>query len=307
MRLPHLSEKVKAGGTAVFERGDPRYPPLLQEIPQPPTELWVRGNADVFKQTLVAIVGTRRASDEGLAFARLLTQQLNGVSEIVTVSGLAFGIDATVHQAAVAGGRPTIAVLASGVDQPTPASHEKLAADLLAAGGCLVSEYPPGTAPFKDHFPARNRIIAGLSRATVVVEAGEPSGALITAYLALDANREVLAVPGSPLNPSAAGTIGLLRRGAAVCTSADDILDALRLARRPVAVVHLAADGDRSQLLDHLDVPRTIDQLLKLCTMVPARLSALLSVLELEGHIRVLPDQRVVRTDSLRAHQPRHR
>lgn len=286
---------------------NPHYPALLKEIAQPPEQLYLRGNEAIMSRVLVAIVGTRRPSNDGVAFARLLVQQLNALPDIVTVSGLAFGIDAAAHQAAVDGGQPTVAVLASGVDHPTPTTHERLAEDILKTGGCLVSEYPPGTDAHKGRFPARNRIIAGLGRATVVVEAGEPSGALITAYQALDANREVLAVPGSPLNPSAAGCVSLLRRGAAVCASADDILEALGLERTaPIGASIQAKDDDRSCLLGCLESPRTIDQLLGLCTIAPARLNGLLSVLELQGAIRVLPDQRVVRTD-LRAHQPRHR
>lgn len=176
------------------------YPASLKEIADPPAELFVRGDSAVLQKTLVAIVGTRRPTGEGLTFTKLLIMELNRLPEIVTVSGLAFGIDAAVAEAAVEGGRPTVAVLASGVDRVTPVSHERLAADLLEAGGCLLSEYPSGTPAEAFRFPERNRIIAGLCRATVVVEAGEPSGALITAYQALEMNREVLAVPGSPFN-----------------------------------------------------------------------------------------------------------
>ncbi|MBI3114908.1 MAG: DNA-protecting protein DprA [Candidatus Kerfeldbacteria bacterium] len=284
--------------TSVIAKHDPRYPPLLRELPQPPEQLFVRGNPSILHRRLVAIVGTRRCTDEGVHFTQLLVETLNRFPEIVTVSGLAFGIDAAVHQTAIRGRRPTVAVLASGVDSVSPTSHERLAADLLKVGGCILSEYPAGTPAHKGRFPARNRIIAGLAGATVVIEAGEPSGALITAYAALDQNRDVLAVPGSPFNPVARGTNALLKRGAIPVTEPADLLDALGLELQlasPSATADPVADG----ILAALEAPRTVDQLAETCTIPLARLSSVLSVLELDGRIRVLADGRVVRADTL--------
>ncbi len=283
----------------IIERSSPDYPALLREIGQPPDRLFIRGNPALLNQTLIAIVGTRRATAEGLLFTRLLVEELNAVPELVTVSGLAFGIDAVVAETAVAGKRPTVAVLASGVDRPTPQSHERLAQAILDAGGCLVSEYPAGTDAHKGRFPARNRIIAGLAKATAVIEAGEPSGALITAYQALDANRDVFAVPGSPFNAAAAGTNSLLKRGASPLTKANDLLAALGLEGHQTAPQTPLSD-EATAILALLDAPRSIDQLAEACTIPTARLTALLTVLELEGRIRSLPDQRIVALDPRR-------
>lgn len=269
-----------------------RFPKLLRRLPQPPKQLFVRGDPKALDHVLVAIVGTRRATQEGLLFARLLTEALNTSSEIVTVSGLAFGIDAVVHQTAVAAGRPTIAVLPSSVEIVSPSSHTSLARDIVKNGGCLISEYPEGTHADKGRFPARNRIIAGLAQATVVIEAGQPSGALITAAHALDLNRDVFAVPGSPFNASAAGSNALLKRGAYVLTQPEDLLEHLGFEFKPAPAAALSDESN--SILAALSEPRSVDQLAEACTIPVARLAALLSVLELEGHIRTLPDQRIV-------------
>lgn len=295
----------------ILERDQPRYPALLHEIAQPPQTLYVRGSLTCLRHTLVSIVGTRRATDEGIMFTKLLVESLNRFPEVVTVSGLAFGVDAAVAETAVRGQRPTIAVLASGVDQPTPASHEKLAADILTTGGCLLSEYPPGTPAHKGRFPARNRIIAGLTRATVVIEAGEPSGALITAYQALEMNRDVFAVPGSPFNAAAAGTNALIKRGAIPLTHPNTLVEYLGLSlARPQPLPNTPAN-ETERILQALTTPQTVDQLAEACTIPVARLAALLSVLELAGRIRILPDQRVIAIESFRDHprgqRPRHR
>ncbi len=302
---------VKSDRMTTISRTAAVYPALLREIGDPPAELFVRGDPAALTRTLVAIVGTRRATDEGIMFTKLVVESLNCFPEVVTVSGLAFGVDAAVAETAVRGQRPTIAVLASGVDQPTPTSHEKLAADILTAGGCLVSEYPSGTPAHKSRFPARNRIIAGLTRATVVIEAGEPSGALITAYQALEMNRDVFAVPGSPFNTAAAGTNALIKRGAIPLTHPDDLIAYLGLSSARPQPLANTETNETERILQALTTPRTVDQLAEACTIPVARLAALLSVLELAGRIRLLPDQRAIRTDIVSTHprgqRPRHR
>ncbi|WP_330084744.1 DNA-processing protein DprA [Methylocystis iwaonis] len=202
---------------------DPAYPLLLREIPDAPPVLSIRGAAETMQRDGVALVGSRNASTAGLAFAERLARGL-GREGYVIVSGLARGIDAAAHGASLETG--TIAVLAGGQARPYPSEHEKLVAQ-IAERGLLVSEMPIEWEPRGRDFPRRNRIISGLSRATVVVEAARRSGSLITARFANEQGREIFAVPGSPLDPRAEGTNGLLRQGATLCARPEDVLEAL--------------------------------------------------------------------------------
>lgn len=207
------------------------YPSLLGRIHDPPTVLWVRGDADVSvlgRPAMVAVVGARACSSYGRAVARSLGRDLAAAGAVV-VSGLARGIDGEAHRGALEGGGPTVAVLGCGIDRDYPAAHRELAGRIVAAGGLVVSEYEPGVEPAPWRFPARNRVIAGLCHLTVVVEARERSGALITADMALEQGREVMAVPGEITSGLAAGTNGLLRQGAAPVTTVVDVLEALGL------------------------------------------------------------------------------
>jgi DNA processing protein len=193
--------------------------------------LWVRGDLDALDVPSVAIVGSRSASQ----YARLVARDLAaGLSEagLVVTSGMARGVDGAAHEACLAAGGRTIAVFGTGVDVIYPPEHRELAGR-IAVRGLLVSELPPGTPPFKGHFPRRNRIISGLSRAVVIVEASEKSGSLITARLALEQGREVMAVPGSVLHGRNRGAHALIKDGAMPVESAADILDALGIARKP--------------------------------------------------------------------------
>lgn len=205
--------------------GSPRFPALLAEILNPPHTLWVVGDLAVCDKPMVAVVGARAASADGKAVAWTLGGDLARAG-VVVVSGLARGIDAAAHEGALDAGGTTVAVLGTGVDVVYPAEHRALAAR-IAAHGALVSEFPPGTAPRPPHFPLRNRIIAGLSRAVVVVEAGARSGALITAREALDQGRDVMAVPGRVPGGRSAGCHALIRDGAKLVESAVDILQEL--------------------------------------------------------------------------------
>jgi DNA processing protein len=206
--------------------GGTRYPGLLTPIPDAPLVVWMRGDATVFHQPSVAIVGSRQATPYGLEAASRLAGDLAAAGALV-VSGLARGVDSAAHRGALAAGGRTAAVLGSGIDVVYPPEHEDLSG-AIAAHGVVLSEWPPGTAPRAFHFPARNRIISGLSLAVVVVEAAEKSGSLITAGFALEQGRAVLAVPGNILSGRHRGCHALIRDGAAVVESAEDVLAELR-------------------------------------------------------------------------------
>ncbi len=204
---------------------DPRYPSLLAVIGDPPPVLWVRGDSGVLTRPAVAIVGSRAATPYALQVSASLSGDLARRGLVVT-SGLARGVDSSAHKGCLEAGGVTTAVLGSGVDRVYPAEHAALAAR-IAGQGLVVSESGPGAAPLPEHFPLRNRIISGLSLAVVVVEASEKSGSLITARCALDQGRDVLAVPGSVLTGRNRGSHALIKDGAKVVETADDILEEL--------------------------------------------------------------------------------
>jgi DNA processing protein len=218
--------RAKAAGIALVTWDDSAYPAALSAIVDPPPALWVRGNVAVLSGPAVAIVGSRAGSPYGLTVAEHLAADL-AARGIVIVSGLARGVDSAAHRGALAAPGATIGVLGSGADVVYPAEHRSLAGDIEAHGGAILSELVPGTPPQQQFFPLRNRIISGLSRAVLVVEAGEKSGSLITARCALDQGRDVLAVPGNVLSGRNRGGHALLRDGAKIVESADDILEEL--------------------------------------------------------------------------------
>jgi DNA processing protein len=221
----HVADAARRGQRAVA-LGTPAYPPALREIPDPPPVLWLRGQGDALHAPrAVAIVGARAASRQGLEVAAALGAGLASAG-VVVVSGLARGVDTAAHRAAVDAGGCSVAVLGSGLDRLYPPEHEHLAAQ-LAERGAVISECAPGTPPLPHHFPQRNRIISGLTAATVVVEASEKSGSLITAGAALEQGREVMAVPGSVATGRHRGAHALLRDGATLVESAADVLAAL--------------------------------------------------------------------------------
>jgi DNA processing protein len=230
---------LAAHGFRWLARSDGAFPALLRSIHDPPPGLFVRGEGalELLDGPAVAIVGARACSAYGSSVATELARELAHASVLV-VSGLARGVDAAAHRGALVSGR-TVAVLGCGIDRDYPRSHAQLAAE-IAERGLIVTEYPPGVEPAPWRFPARNRIVAGLTRATVVVEARERSGALITADLALDEGREVLAVPGDITSALSRGTNQLLRLGATPATGATDVLEAIgvepRAAREPPAL-----------------------------------------------------------------------
>ncbi len=219
-------------GAAIVTLADAAYPKRLRTIPDPPLALYVRGALAAADETAVAVVGSRRASPYGLQCAERLSEEL-ALRGISVVSGLALGIDGAAHRGALRSGGRTLAVLGSGMSRLYPPQHERLASR-VAEQGAVLSEYPLETDPLPHHFPRRNRLISGLSLGVVVVEASGRSGALITADMALEQGREVFAVPGPMTSVTSEGTHRLLKQGARLVTSVEDVLDELRL--RPQAV-----------------------------------------------------------------------
>ena len=310
--------EIKAGrasGAQLLLWGGPGYPAGLMDLADAPPVLWARGDAGLLQRPMVALVGARNASSLGLRMARRLAEGLGEAGQVV-VSGLARGIDAAAHEAALATG--TVAVMAGGVDVIYPEENAELAAQ-IAAKGCLVAEHPPGLQPQTRHFPLRNRIISGLSRAVVVVEAAARSGSLITARDAADQGREVLAVPGHPFDARAAGCNMLLRDGATLVRHVGDVTEALGLTRGagsqpalpdPVLAVDVLpgpvpprrALGEMAdlhgQILARLGPsPLAEDQLIRDLAMPPSILAPALVSLELEGRILRAPGGLVSRAE----------
>jgi DNA processing protein len=263
-----------------IRRRDQSFPPLLGAIHDPPTELFVRGSGglDVLALPAVAVVGARACSSYGRSVTRSLARDLAGAG-LVVVSGMARGIDGEGHRGALEAGGITIAVLGCGIDRDYPATHAELARRICERG-LVVSEYEPGVEPAPWRFPARNRIIAGLCGATVVVEARERSGALITADFALEEGRDVLAVPGEITSALSAGTNALLRLGAAPVTRAQDVLELYGLDLDARKTPELGPDAET--LLARLrETSLSVDELVRVSGLDPSAVAAGLTELEL--------------------------
>jgi DNA processing protein len=278
--------------------GEIEYPPLLRETEDAPPLLAVRGNLEALAKPAIAMVGSRNASAAGLRFAAILAREL-GEAGFVIVSGFARGIDTACHRASLASG--TVAVLAGGHDKPYPPEHAPLLEEVIEHSGAAVSEMPLGWEPRGRDFPRRNRIIAGLSFGVVVVEAADRSGSLITARRALDINREVFAVPGSPVDPRAGGTNRLLREGATLVTSAADIIEVIApimgMTPRPIVMDEPARADEREppqadnalrtriqNLISH--APVSVDDLARAAEAAPSVTQIVLLELELGGRLR---------------------
>jgi DNA processing protein len=268
-------QRLAAHGFRFLPRTAPEFPPLLRAIHDPPPGLFLRGSADVglLSRAAVAVVGARACSGYGASVARALGRDL-ARGGLVVVSGMARGVDAEAHRGALEADGPTIAVLGCGIDRDYPAAHAELARR-IAATGLLVSEYAPGVEPAPWRFPARNRIVAGLCAASVVVEARERSGALITADLALEEGREVFAVPGEISSALSAGTNALLKLGATPLTAAADVLLTFGIEE--------TAPANRDGLLDLL--PATADELVRRTGRPAAEIARALVELELAGSV----------------------
>jgi DNA processing protein len=268
-------QRLAAQGFRFLPQTAPEFPPLLRAIHDPPPGLFLRGAGEValLSRAAVAVVGARACSGYGASVARSLGREL-ARGGLVVVSGMARGVDAEAHRGALEAEGPTIAVLGCGIDRDYPAAHAELARR-IAAHGLLVSEYAPGVEPAPWRFPARNRIVAGLCAATVVVEARERSGALITADLALEEGREVFAVPGEISSALSAGTNALLKLGATPLTVAADVLLTFGIEE--------AAPANRDGLLELL--PATADELVRRTGRPAAEIARALVELELAGSV----------------------
>jgi DNA processing protein len=305
-----FAQTEKLGGRLIFI-GDPEYPPLLAQLDDAPPVIAVLGDAALLAQPAVAIVGGRNASAAGLRIAETLAEDL--AAHVTVVSGLARGIDGIAHTAAMRTGR-TVAAIAGGLDVPYPAENTNLQR-LIAERGAVLTEATPGTQPQARHFPRRNRLIAGLSLGVVVVEAARRSGSLITARIAQDLGREVFAVPGSPLDPRTRGGNDLLREGAVLTETVQDVLDNLSgfgalfpfgpdRNDPPDPPSCVSSDADqlenpsgldraRSQVVALLGpTPTKVDDLMRRCQLSPAAVMAVLLELELAGRVETLPGNR---------------
>ena len=282
----------------VLVQGDAAYPHALANIPDPPLLLYVKGRVELLGRAALAIVGSRNASAQGKANAAAFAQAL-AAAGLCIVSGMALGIDTAAHEGAMRGAGSTIAVVGTGADLIYPARNRALA-ERIAVDGCIVSEYPLGTPPLAHNFPRRNRIISGLAAGVLVVEAAAHSGSLITAQVAAEQGREVFAIPGSIHSALAKGCHKLIREGARLVETVDEVLEAMRMSplagRRPVPPAH-EAGGE--VLLAHLGHdPVALDALLALPGIDAGQLHAQLLMLELAGMVERLPGalvQRVVR------------
>lgn len=286
-------------GHHLITLGDPRFPSLLREIGDPPLFLFASGNPRVLSYPQLAMVGSRHPTPGGVETAYGFAEHL-AASGLTITSGLALGIDGASHRGALAGGGTTIGVVGTGLDRVYPSRHRDLAHQVVQ-NGVMVSEYPLGTPPRAGHFPRRNRIIAGLSLGTLVVEAARNSGALITARLAAEQGREVFAIPGSIHNPLARGCHGLIREGAKLVETAQDITEELP-ETIPAAGPALASDGsepaqapgaadealdaDYHRLLDAMGFdPISVDMLVERSGLTAEVVSSMLLLLELRGHV----------------------
>ena len=310
-RIPTIAEAeeeiaaLSRLGGRLLAMGETGYPDLLLHIHSAPPLVAIAGNPDLDWRRTVAIVGARNASAAGQKFARLLAEDL-GDAGFVVVSGLARGIDAAAHLAALRTG--TAAVLAGGMDHIYPHENVPLAQRIVSEGGVLITEMPLGWEPRARDFPRRNRIVSGLALGTVVVEAAKRSGSLITARLALEQNREVFAVPGSPLDPRAEGGNALIQQGARLITSAADIIEVLREADPSrtsllepdwlpdTAEIDFAppSDTDRNRLLDAMSLtPTAVDELVIATGIAAGRIQTLILELDLDGRLEWSGGQRV--------------
>ncbi|MBI5071705.1 DNA-protecting protein DprA [Candidatus Falkowbacteria bacterium] len=286
-------EKLIKENISVLVINDPKYPKLLKEIWNPPAILYVKGELPPDDGFNLAVVGTRKISTYGRQIASMLTAELvqNGFN---IISGLALGVDALAHQTTVGLGGKTIAVLGSGIDSESvyPVQNKYLAGEIIKTGGAVISEYPLGAIAMPGNFPLRNRIVSGLSLGTLVIEAAEESGALITAQCALEQNREVFAVPGSIFNPTSAGPNKLIKMGAKAVTSVNDILETLNLVKAADFIQNkkiLPASPEEEKILANLSAePTHVDKLITASGLDTAKVGAILTLMEMKGMVKNL-------------------
>jgi DNA processing protein len=280
---------LSQANNSVITLNDPSYPAQLKEIADPPPLLFVRGNAELLSLPQIAIVGSRNPSSVGLEIAFNFAKTLSHCGFVIT-SGLALGIDAASHQGALKVNGYTIAVAGTGLDRVYPSRHKELATQIVNTGA-MISEFPPGTTAKANHFPRRNRIISGLCQGLLVVEAAKQSGSLITARMALEQNREVFAIPGSIYNPLARGCNALIREGAKLVETTQDILEELNQYNQqddnfiPIAM-QSTLDLEQQTLLNLIPFsPTSIDTLVENANASVEVISSMLLILELQGYL----------------------
>jgi DNA processing protein len=293
---------LDATGCTLLAACDPRYPEALRQSPGAPGVLFVLGSVEALSEPQLSMVGSRNPTAGGRATAREFAAFFARAGMTIT-SGLALGIDAACHEGALSAAGLTIAVVGHGLDDVYPREHKALAAR-IEASGALVSEFPPGVRPLREHFPRRNRIIAGLSAGTLVVEAARESGSLITARLAGDAGREVFAIPGSIHNPLVRGCHQLIRQGAKLVECAEDVLNELKISLSDQLLAAPAKGSQKKSLLDKeykilLDAlafePASVDSLIERTGMNSESIASMLLILELDGHVAPHPGGRYSR------------
>ncbi|MFO7594083.1 MAG: DNA-processing protein DprA [Pseudomonadota bacterium] len=287
-------EWLNQPGCHILTLDDPAYPPQLKEIHDAPPLLFVRGDPNQLVNPQLAMVGSRNPGVVGRETAHDFARSLAAAGLVVT-SGLAQGIDTAAHRGALDGGGHTVAVFGTGLDRVYPAKNRQLAHTIVEQGGCLVSEYPPGTEPLPANFPRRNRIISGLSLGTLVVEAALRSGSLITARYAAEQGREVFAIPGSIHNPLARGCHQLIRQGAKLVETAADILE--ELAPQLHAAIDAPDEGGKEEQVHELDEdyrllltcldggPSSVDQIVQRSGLTADAVSSMLLLLEMQGYV----------------------
>jgi len=296
--LPALRRQMMTHEVSLLPCTAPDYPRALRETADPPPLLFVQGELTSRDEMAVAIVGTRKCSPYGAQVARRLASDL-ARRGFTIVSGMAAGIDAEAHRGAVEAGGRTVAVMASGPDITYPSSHKELRAD-IAAHGAVLTEYGFGTQPLRELFPSRNRIIAGLTLGTLVVEAPLKSGALITAHLAAEYGREVLAVPGSIDSPVSHGCHDLIKNGARLVEVAEDVVEGLGIMLEAAPVGRPRADipvsTDEQAVLEALSFqPRHVDEVIAEAELPTSRINSALMLLEMKGLVRRFPGNTYVR------------
>ncbi len=281
-------DALTTAGISLVLAGEEAFPPLLKEMPWPPHALYVRGAPLEHDRPAIAIVGTRRASPAGKDLARRFASQL-AARGITIISGLALGMDAAAHAGALEAGGKTIAVLAGGVNRIYPPQNDRLGKEILERGGSIISEYPLDMPTYPSRFIERNRIVSGLSRGVIVIEAPERSGALATARFALDQNRDVFVVPGPLASSLYAGSHALIKSGAALVTDTADILDALDLADVPGVAAHPAhLDAAEQAVFNTLQAaagPLGADAIAATCALPIETVSRTLGLLAVRGAV----------------------
>ena len=295
-----LFEELAKENIEIVTIKDEAYPAQLKEIASAPPVLYVRGDQTILSNKSIAIVGSRKFTEYGRRVTENLTKDLVRAG-LTIVSGLALGIDGIAHRAALDSEGITAAVLGTGIDDATiyPREHFNLAQRIIGNGGALLTEQPLKTPSLKQNFPARNRIMAGLALGTLVIEAAEKSGSLITAQFALEQNREVFAVPGEIFSPQSTGANSLIKRGAKLVASATDILDEMNISsvqpRLALKIFEPKSDDEKTLWKILSSVPLHIDKISKLARLDTAAVSSTLAALEIEGAVKNIGGQNFIR------------